>query len=546
MKMNMNMKIKSNVVPLFIIITGIIFSLLLFFLISDEIHYSADAGLKSLLAKQLASGILRFDLKLPAEPWIEQLWRQGLYPFEPPFVYQQRDVYFISFPFPFILINAPFYAVFGWRGFFVIPLVSTWVFWGGFYWVCQHLKLGNLLTCFALATLIFASPVSMYSAMYWEHTLALCLAFNGLAIAFIKGTQGWSKRDAILSGSLIGLSVWFRPEYLALVGILFGLVAASYLLDLGYLNLISKRHWVFLGSMVFAVLCFFAVNQLVYSHPLGIHSLQVVEGFSPRTKLYQASKIIPAMQADLFQYFPVLYFASIYIGLSIFTDKIQLTPALRKFVLISLAFTYAVPLVVPSEGGREWGPRFLLFAIPLSCLAATLALGSTWKVKRFGLKYLSLAFVAICFVWGVHVNAYSGILAFSESGFLPVLNLVRESPNKLVAFPHQYVGQSLTAVVGDKFFFLTKDREDLIKFAQSLPIQGYDSFMYICPIYHACFESGDPPETLEFNVKGRQFQMEFSEIKKMERYLFYEGSISESLVNTDRAAEPSNPTVQVR
>jgi hypothetical protein len=99
-------------------------------------------------------------------------------------------------------------------------------------------------------------------------------------------------------------------------------------------------------------------------------------------------------------------------------------------------------------------------------------------VKKFGLKYVSLAAFTICFVSGVHVNTYSGILVFSEAGFLPVLNLVREHPNKMVAFPHQYVGQSLTAVVGDKFFFLTKDREYFIELGKTLPIHGYDNFMY--------------------------------------------------------------------
>ena len=513
--------------PLLMIIAGILFSLFLLFQIPDEIYYSGDAGLKALLAKQFGSGLLQFDLKLPAEPWIEQLWSEGLYPFEPPFAYQQGDIYFITFPFTFPLVTAPFYALLGWRGLYVVPLVSTWVFWGGFYWLCQHLKLGTKLTSFAIATLIFASPVSMYSAMYWEHTLALCLAFNGLAIAFVKGTQRWSNRTAILSGSLIGLSVWFRPEFLCLVGILFALVAASYLLNLGYLNFISKRKAIFLGSMVLAVLCFFAVNQLVYSHPLGIHSLQVVEEFSPRTKLYEASKLLPAMTADLFKYFPVLYYTSIYIGLSIFTDRIQLTPAFRTFILISLGFTYAVPLLVPSDGGKQWGPRFLLLVIPSICLAATLALRATVNVKRLGFKYWSLAVFAICFVLGFHVNTYSGILAFSESGFLPVFNFVRESPNQLVAFPHQYVGQSLAGVVGDKFFFLTKNREDLMEFGKTLPSQGYDQFMYICPIYDDCFDSAEPPATLEFNVNDRPFQMQLSVVKTMERYIFYEGSIAE-------------------
>ncbi|NER37178.1 MAG: hypothetical protein F6J93_24965 [Oscillatoria sp. SIO1A7] len=519
------MKSQANRLPLALIVAGVLFSLCLFFQITGEVYFSGDGGIKALLAKQFASGNLSFDLQLPAAPWVQELWNNGLYPFEPPFSYKQGDAYYITYSFTFPLVTAPFYALFGWRGLYIIPLAATWILWGGFYWVCQHLKLGAVLTSLALATLIFASPVSIYSATYWEHTLALCLAFNGLAILLVRGSQGFSNREAALSGILIGLSVWFRPEFLCLVAILLGLAAASYAVNLGYLNLISTRKNLFVVSLVIAILGFFALNLIIYNHPLGIHSIQVVEKFSLRSKLYEASKLLPQLKASLLNYFPILYFTFVCIGLSIFTEKIKLNSLTRQLVLIALVFTYMVPLLVPSDGGKQWGPRFLLIVVPLICLVAIAALQSTWKVKRLGLRYVSLALFTIFFVQGVHVNTYSALVKFSKQGFLSVLNLVREYPNQVVAVPHQYVGQSLAATFGEKVFFLTKDSDNLIELGKKLQRQGYKNFMYICPIYDNCFKSDNMP-TLQFNLDDKYFQIEFSEISRMERYIFYEGSVN--------------------
>jgi hypothetical protein len=164
-----------SVLPLLIILLGILFTLFLQIFIQDGVVYSGDGGLKALLAQQFATGAFHFDLNLPAIDWVKELWENGLYPFTPPYVYQRSDQYFITFPFTFPLLTTPFYALFGYRGIYIVPIVSTWIIWFKFYSICQQLQLGRGITSIALIILIFASPLSLYSGMYWEHTLALAL-----------------------------------------------------------------------------------------------------------------------------------------------------------------------------------------------------------------------------------------------------------------------------------------------------------------------------------------------------------------------------------
>ena len=94
------MKIKANLLPWVIILAGVAYSLYLVSLVPEGVFFSGDGGLKALLAKQLSRGEFHVDLVQPSEAWIRQLWQQGLYPYEPPFVYYLNDKYFLSFPFP--------------------------------------------------------------------------------------------------------------------------------------------------------------------------------------------------------------------------------------------------------------------------------------------------------------------------------------------------------------------------------------------------------------------------------------------------------------
>lgn len=524
------MKLTKINAPLLIILLGVFFSLFLFSRIPDEVFFSGDAGLKALLAKQFSVGNLNFNLDLPVPSWADNLWNRGLYPFEPPFTYKISNRYYITFPFTFPLLTAPFYAVLGFRGFYVVPLISTWIIWFSFYRLCQFFQLGVIITSVALATLIFASPLSMYSAMYWEHTLAVALAFSGLVIIFSKGRQSFSTKDAVTSGVLIGLAVWFRPEFLVLVAILILLVVASFKIKLELLEIITNKKLIFLASMITSILCFFVINQLIYSHPLGAHALQVVEAFSPRTRLVNAQKFFIIMGNSLLKYFPVTYFIVIFVGLSVFSNVIKLTTEMRQILLISILFVSLVPILLPSDGGKQWGPRFLLILIPLLNILAILTLQFTLSIKKLGLRYFSSALFAALFVVGFHLNTYSGTLTCysnKSTETLDVLNFLRKDSNKIVSVAHQYVSQTFESAFQQKIFFLTKTSDDISQLSLALHQQGLQKFIYICPFYDSCFASPKIPDTLDISGSQKPLSIRFTPIEKNKRYIIREAEIIE-------------------
>jgi hypothetical protein len=310
----MLMKLKNISFPLLIILVGVLFSLYLQGQIADGVYFSGDAGLKALLAQQLSRGEFRFDLIPPTQTWVNNLWQDGLYPYEEPFVYNVENKYYITFPYTFPLVTAPFYVLFGYRGLYVIPLLATWIIWLNVYYLCQKFKFSKFNTTIALIILIFSSYLTIYSAMYWEHTLAVCLCFTGITLLVNSYPKGLSIFSAIISGWLIGFSVWFRPEFLCVVGIVSGLVAIAFLgflfnnKLLAQISFLSKNKEILVASMFLTVGAFFLTNKLIYNHALGIHGIQIVEKISLTDRLLAAWQNFQGMSLGLFIYLPILYF----------------------------------------------------------------------------------------------------------------------------------------------------------------------------------------------------------------------------------------------
>ena len=555
------MKIKPYNFPLLIILAGIFFSLYLQFQVPEGVFYSGDAGLKALLAKQLSFGQLRFDLAPPPESWVQNLWNNALYPFEEPFVYNFANRYYITFPYTFPLVTAPFYALFGYRGFYIIPLISTWAIWVSFYWACQRLKFNKTKTAIALAILIFASPLTLYSATYWEHTLSVALAFQGIAMLLIPGkSQGLTIKNAAISGILIGLSVWFRPEFLCLVGILLVLVYFASLakvsqldvltknLNLTKLSCLTKNREIFVASMLITVGLFFLSNQLIYAHPLGIHAIQVVEKQTLSARLLAAWKNFNQLGIAIFEYFPIAFFPVLYIPISCAIKRqVKFNLRLAIIYLICFLFIIGVSLLVPAgtagliPGGKQWGPRFLLILIPIIALLAI----KEWQVinlkARPPLKYASLAILSLLFVIGLHKNTYLGTLDLNKNhqGVLPAIQFLQKKPERIIAMSHQFVAQVLEPGLSrDKLFFRAEDSSKLVKLSQTLVENKTQTFLYVCYPFRDCNPPKDSPEKLKFSQGNQQYAIQLSNLGKFGRYPIYQASIVKSSLPKPNASPP--------
>ncbi len=401
------MKIKHYNFPLIIIGFGILFSLYLQWQIPDGVFFSGDAGLKALLARQLSGGQMRFDLVPPSETWVRDLWQHGLYPFQEPYVYQFDSKYYITFPFTFPLITAPFYALFGYRGLYLIPIISTWAIWLTFYGTCQGLKFSKIATSIGIALLIFTSYLSLYSAMYWEHNLAVALAFYGISNLLVSGyLLKLSKKDAILSGVAIGLSVWFRPEFLSLVAILIGLVCLAALSQLSQFDLLNrlvnfrKISWlsqhkeILLGSTILTISLFFLCNKLIYNHPLGIHAIQVVEKIALSDRLLAAWGNFTQLTSAIFEYLPITFFSVIYLLISLFRKPgVPLTPKIIITYIIGFIGTSILIVLLTTGFTRKvWLLLNIAYFIASCLISAQVSF-----TLEIGIVYLS------CFLFIVGV-----------------------------------------------------------------------------------------------------------------------------------------------
>jgi len=477
-----------------IIVAGIFFTLYLQWQIPDEVFFSGDGGLKALLAKQFSSGDWRFDLHIPGGNWVKQLWHQGLYPFERPFVYQEGiDRYYITFPFTFPLISAPFYKLFGFRGLYIIPLGSIWLLWWRFLIVCQRLNLTLNSTAIALTALIFASPLTLYSAMYWEHSLAVLLGFYGLSSwAHPEGfaDNSWAdgdRRSIILGGLALGFAFWLRPEFICLIAALLTITILT-----GNLKFICHQKTIlFFGSMAIAVSLFLLTNLLIYHHILGIHALQVLEKITIFGRIRSYLWNFKQIGGVLIKYFPLTILIAAY-GFYNWVQKsnqIQLyLPKLTNWLfLIQVLYILYVPIILPKpetggNGGKEWGPRFWLIIIVILCWVMALAWQSAIENGSYPQRYLGKIAIISLLVTGIGINTWGGAIKLStdyHQRVLPALVFIRQSPQKIIATSDAYISQELSALFNQKIFFLTNNGEKLGQLAAAAAKQGYEQLLYV-------------------------------------------------------------------
>ena len=126
-----------------IIAIGILYTLYLCSSVPKNVFFNGDGAMKAMLARQFNQLPFTFDFKQETEPWVSRLWQEGLSPYKPPFVYSLDQRYYISFPFPFSWLTSFFYKFFGYRGLYIIPLLSTWMLWLSFYTITTFLGIEN-------------------------------------------------------------------------------------------------------------------------------------------------------------------------------------------------------------------------------------------------------------------------------------------------------------------------------------------------------------------------------------------------------------------
>ena len=548
--------------PGLFVLGGVLLSLWLQIFSQGGVVFSGDGGLKALVAQHLAQQLrmgdfpLDVSLNLPAAEWVEALWDEGLYPFTTPYVYEVGSQHFITFPFTFPAVTAPFYALLGDRGMNIVPLVALWAIWGRFWQIGIRAGWSIGALCLGLVTLIFAAPLTLYGGMYWEHTLAVALAFWGVtALMFpaqpedrgVSSTQTpLSNQRVLLSGVLIGLSVWFRPEFFCLVAAVGFLAVVGWLIPKWKLapRFTFAQVCIFGLSMAFTLGLFFALNYGIYGYPLGIHGIQIVEESSPAEQLQEARASYTLMWRRLLVYFPMV----VLVGITAFitpelrrpqikTNKFKtgkLTSALQRLgvakrslndpmparfaLLLCLLFAIGVPLIVPpGAGGKQWGPRFYLILMPL--LSLVLAEQLRPHFFRRWARLLVIALSTIVLILGIELNTFHGAFNTYEDGpskslaanYLPIapaISALKEEPIEWIGMSDQHVAQQLWSALPEKTFFRTETVDKLKQLAAVIASQNENAFLYVCYPHKEC----PLPDTAASDLKlenGQQLTFNF-------------------------------------
>jgi hypothetical protein len=462
-----------------VLLAGVAFTLFLNASLTDEVFFSGDGGVKALMVRQFAAGGWHADLRLESEPWVEALWSEGLYPFAPQFVYEIEGRHFIQYPLSFPAVTAPFYAALGFRGLYVWPLLGAWSTWGAFLLACRRRGLGDASTAFGLVGLIFASSLAPYAAMFWEHTLAVGLSFGGFALALPPAGGETRRRDAVAGGLLLGLSVWVRPE-----SAVFAVAAAAALLWLG-------ARWRELFALAAAgavpVLAYLAWNQWVFGSPLGVHALQSWEPDSPHYPDMPPLLIALRLGASLLLHHPILP-ALVVMGVlwrwpgSGGPARIPGDRTESAAWLAGVLFCLISVFLLPNDGGKQFGPRYWLHALPLLWWAAALRLDAARAAANPAWRHGGALLLIALLTAGIWMNAVRGgqeLLRDYHERTLPALRLVRSSRAEVVAIAHQYVAQELEAAFDAAPFVRVRTDTDLERLVGAMSEAGRTRLLWL-------------------------------------------------------------------
>jgi hypothetical protein len=510
--------------PFLVIAAGIVFVLYLQAPISAEVFFNGDGGIKFLLARQFATGDARLDLDLPAPEWARELWTQGMYPFHPPFVYERGDLHYAQYPIYFPLLTAPFYRLLGFRGLYVIPTLALIIHWIAFRSLCVRLGLGTLATTLATFTLVFASPLTLYAAMFWEHTLAVALAFVGLANV-VAPPLGAGRLGPVCAGALAGFASWLRPELTWFVVLLAALA-------------VLWKQRLLAGSMIATALASLGANWILSGHPMGYYWFTA---YRPGQKLALFPEAFALTAGNLLYYYPVILFPVAYLVLTARHWKRSLSWPVGGLIAIGILFIPVVSLLWPMGGGRQWGPRFLLIVVPIAALLSGLAVERMRALSSRPLQWLGIAVLAGMAWLGLVRNAVSGgdrVVRDTASRVLPALEHVQRSDSEVVAVSRQWISQDLAAALDRKVFFRATTFADLAHLAAALERRNVSGFVYLSL-------PGEPsPPPLRFGSVGeRTGRVAFSRRQEFGQYTAYEARIVTDAGGADTAQRRSSTAV---
>lgn len=341
-----------------------------------------------------------FELDLPRIN--EAPTPQFLSPF---FVQHEGHAHPVTSP-VFPILSAPFIGLFGVRGAYALPLFSF-----GVLLVCMGMLAERLKIVAGTAAILltaFCSPIVFYGLEYWEHLPALAAFMTGVTLLASR-RSGWRVAAA---GLLFSFTVLLRPE-----GLWFGLAGGLAVMT----SLPSRSRGVLGIAFAVGMLPMVVFNYVHFGNLSGVHvssNLGALLADWPRSRMMLLDRwfgpnnnwgvgmaLVLMLGGFLWSARSGSRIAG-FLGLGLLSIAVALgwlprenlwatAPAVALALaplqsgrdpstarLVGWATVLAIGAVIataPNDGGAQWGPRYVLFAVPVLLLFAAYKMPLLWK-----------------------------------------------------------------------------------------------------------------------------------------------------------------------
>lgn len=260
------------------------------------VFFSTDGGSKYILTRAFCERAASW----PALPYPGRVWdpEGDFFPIQEAFAVRQAEYYISAFPVYFPMLSSFGLRACGFRGLYIIPLVSALVC----LWLAARLgrRLGwsRRMVFWGILLLAFATPFGFYASTFWEHVPALTLLFAGLVV--LLGRAGAGRGFA--AGLLMGLSMVLRPECIwTCAALVLGAASVKSMRErLRWRGILALAGGIATGGALLV-----AANQILYGVPQGPQLIANL-GYPARPRLLLMSRMLAGRDAGLRWLIPAL------------------------------------------------------------------------------------------------------------------------------------------------------------------------------------------------------------------------------------------------
>jgi hypothetical protein len=495
--------------------------------------WSSDSAVRFVQAESLRSqGYRTLAVLYPAEDVDPD---HDFYPVAEGFSYRRGGRTYLSYPWFFPALAAPFYGALGFPGLLVVPAVAGLAAAAA---TGTAVGRGGGPAGAAVVLLVgVASPLLVYGAVFWDHTVVAALAAGGCALLLGEPAERDPRRRAFWAGALLGLGPWFRNEtYVLFVAGVGGLVVSGRVervlplcrgFAVAVLPLWAYHLWWFgnpLGYKGRAVLeaavapgaLNYVQQRVLVAYDLLLSVEHYTQAFRPR-RLSEAALLASGvvagsalLRAGLDRGSRVLVGLGgavlAAVGTAVVAFRIPVMGLLPSVPWVGLAalrqpreaddrFLWTVAglyvagvAAVGSVGGLQWGPRYLMPAVPVLGVLCGRWFAEAWR-QHPALRGTLAAVVAGLVLSGLAVQVLGvRFIRHSLDTLRAIQDVLAGTRYEVVATGHEPMFRALGGLYFRKKLLAVDSQQELRRLVDSLARRRVTGWTYV-PRFAATFDA---------------------------------------------------------